>query len=206
MKKFFSTLLVTIILISCTQNQNNIKSEIIDYFEKNAKDPKSYEFVELKIIDTISVEDCIKTSQENNAEFILYCKTYIENYKTKIIKKETDIIEVKNMPYISAKEKRELITDLNKSIESKKKLIDSLNVKVSETESENEKMKKIENKKDIVSFVYWHKYRLKNGFGALDLFESYFLFDKNNKIINYSENILEIYSSANQEFKINYLK
>ena len=206
MKKIISTLLVALFLISCSQSENNIKSEISDYFEKNAKDPKSYEFVELKIADTVTVEDCIKSSQENNAEFILYCNTNIEDYKTKIIKKETDIIEIKNMGYTSASDKEKLIADFNKSIESKKKQIDSLNVKISETESESEKIKKVENKKDVVCFVYKHKYRLKNGFGALDLVESYFLFDKNNKILNKSEEILDIYSSANQEFRKNYLK
>ena len=206
MKKVILTSLMSLFLISCSQNENSIKSEISDYFEKNAKDPKSYEFVELKIVDTITAEDCIKSSQENNAEFILSCKTNIEDYKTKIIKRETDILEVKNMEYTSSSEKGNLIIDINKSIESKKKLIDSLEAKISDIEIENEKIKKVENKKDILCFVYKHKYRLKNGFGALDLVESYFLFDKNNKLLNKSEDILETYSSANQEFKKKYLK
>ncbi len=201
MKKIISTLLVTLLVISCSQNENDIKSEINDYFEKNAKDPKSYEFVELKIADTITVEDCIKSSQENNVEFILTCKTNIEDYKTKIIKKETEIIEIKNMPYTSASDKEKLIIDFNKSIEIKKKRIDSLNIKISETETEINKIKNAKNKKDIVCFLYKHKYRLKNGFGALDLVESYFLFDKNNKLLTKSEDILQVYSTANDEFK-----
>jgi hypothetical protein len=206
MKKIISTLLVSLFLISCSKSQNNIKSEISVFFENNAKDPKSYEFVELKIADTVTVEDCIKSSQENNAEFILYLKTNIEDYKTTIIKKETDINEIKNMEYASASEKEKLIADLNKSIENKKKQIESLNLKITETKNESEKIEKIENKKDVVCFVYKHKYRLKNGFGALDLVESYFLFDKNNKLLNKSEDILEIYSNAKQEFREIFLK
>ena len=69
-------------LVSCG-NQGKMESGIKTFLEKNAKDPVSYQLVELKIIDTITIssiaKNSIKVSQEtiddNNRELLQWQRT-----------------------------------------------------------------------------------------------------------------------------------
>ena len=44
------------------------------------------------------------------------------------------------------------------------------------------KYRKLENSKEVIAYVVSHKYRAKNGFGALDIYTKDFVFDKNFKL------------------------
>jgi hypothetical protein len=48
------------------------------------------------------------------------------------------------------------------------------------------KFKALESSKEVLSYVVSHKYRAKNGLGALDIYEEVFVFDKNLKLFGQS--------------------
>ena len=52
MKKIF-IILTTLFLFSCNNPESKMRTEIKKYLDKNSKDSKTYEFVELIIKDTV---------------------------------------------------------------------------------------------------------------------------------------------------------
>jgi PBP1b-binding outer membrane lipoprotein LpoB len=164
MKKIYLILGLSVLMFSCS-NENKMKSEIKNYLDKNAKDPTSYEFVELKILDTVTVGDINKRIVED------------------------------------------LTIDINRlkeNIESQKKLISDFPTLPSDAEKQNIKVSEVEisiltkkldaNKKDftnkeILGYISTHKFRIKNGFGALDLDEMWVEFDKDFKLLKMGEDL-----------------
>ena len=150
-------------LVSCG-NESKMKSGIKSYLEKNAKDPGSYQLVELKIIDTITVssiaKNSIKVSQEtiddNNKELLQWQKT--KNSALESCKKWGHDFD-------------HFVTEANTEIET----LNGLNKIASDDIS---KYKNKVNDKTILGYRASHKFRLKNGFGALDLDEQYVVYDK----------------------------
>ena len=53
------------------------------------------------------------------------------------------------------------------------------------------KYRKLENSKEVIAYVVSHKYRAKNGFGALNIYTKDFVFDKNFKLFGVSNNSLD---------------
>jgi len=198
MKKIFPILALTFLFASCAKNETSYEKAIVEYFNKNAKDPKSYESVELKVIDTITAEDCSKLVIANNNISIAENEMSITNKENEISKRKLEVNEFKN--------DKSIVADLNKSIDSKQNIVNSLISVNTEYAAENTAMSKFLNNKETVAYLVLHKYRLKNGFGALDLVESYFTFNKSNVIINKSEKSSESFESAVKEFKEIYLK
>jgi len=196
---------LTISSISCSQSEEKINSEIISYFNNNAKDPKSYEFIELKVTDTITVNECANSIYKNNTEFIEYCKNSIVEYEAKITKIKREVQEAKSLEYVDLELLKKVIASSDESTNRKIERINSLKTQITNGEKQNLELSKYSKNTDVISYVYWHKYRLKNSFGALDLFESYFTLDKDYLLINKSEDILEPQTSANKKFKELYL-
>jgi len=170
MKKII-LLLLAIAFVSCQSNEGKMKNEIKAYLDKNAKDPKSYEFVELKILDTVSIADVSKEEIE---------KMEIENleYNNIILENQNKILDYQLSNHVELYKK--LIEKRNKSIKNYKDFI-SLN------NSMIKKAKKNVSNLNTVGYIYSHKYRLKNGFGALDLSQNYLSFDKNDSLLSFSD-------------------
>ncbi|RZL44958.1 MAG: hypothetical protein EOP00_18560 [Pedobacter sp.] len=198
MKNILSILTLVFVFVSCTKNENPFEEAIIKYFNENAKDPKSYESLELKIIDTITAEDCAKLIIADN-------DINIAKNKMSILEKESEI-STRKLQISEFKNDKSIVADLNKSVESKQNLLNSFIKLNSDYAAESKSMSKFLNNKESVAYLVLHKYRLKNGFGALDLFESYFTFDTNNVLINTSEKSSESFDSAIKKFKEIYLK
>ena len=171
MKKVILILSFSMVLISCS-NESKMKSGIKDYFDKNAKDPKSYEFVELKVFDTLTIGKVAKQVIEDIDQNI---KTENDN-----ITFENDLMA--KYPTVTGSEEKE-------KIKSSQDMIKSYN-------TDKEKIKTFLNSKEIVLYNATHKYRLKNGFGALDLSSSDFVFDK-------GFNVVKMASEGDPVFDIN---
>jgi hypothetical protein len=175
MKRTITILGCAILMISCNNNESKMKSGIKEHLNKNANDPKSYEFVELKILDTVTVGEINKRIVDDITYDIERAKediTYdIERAKKDIIF-QTKLINILGHDNLSLRREYELEIEDNKSkIKEYELEIANLTQKLNAT-------KKDFTNKEIVGYVAYHKFRLKNGFGALDLSKMFVEFDK----------------------------
>lgn len=158
MKKIILMLALTMLMFSCS-NESKMKSEIKNYLDKNAKDPTSYEFVELKILDTVTIGDINKRTVED--------LTYdIETNKKDIVFQNKLIKDYPSLPN-----------------DEQKAIIDSVQNVIATLTKEIDANKKDFTNKEILGYVATHKFRIKNGFGALDLDEMWVEFDKDFKLL-----------------------
>ena len=188
MKKIVLGLLIAVSLFSCS-NESKMKNGIIDYLNKNAKDPKSYEFVDLKVIDTITVGECAENLITTNIELIAEKNLEIQKRKDEIKDAQEDL------------DYKEFKIDFDKIINSSKSSISIFELEINDYKSENLKLKKINALKDVVFYNIAHKFRLKNGFGALDLDQKYVLFDKDFNVKNMTNDILDFENTKDKLFK-----
>jgi hypothetical protein len=176
MKKTISIFALAILINSCSSNENKMKTEIKNYLKQTAKDPESYEFVELKVIDTIIVGKYAEINIETNNEGIS------ENEKTMNINTATLKSAEENKAKYKDDSFDEFITDAKTDIEISKNAIE-------EYKKENGTLKKYKNSKEILGYIAIHKCRMKNGYGALDLAEYYIEFDKDFKLLEMDKDL-----------------
>ena len=165
MKKVITILGLGILMVSCNSNESKMKSGIKEYLEKNAKDPKSYEFVELKILDTVTIGELNQRKVEDD-EYDLKSENENIVFQNKLINDYPSLPSAEQKAKIRESEK--IIIEISKQLEQNKKNT---------------------NNKEIVGYVATHKYRLKNGFGALDLSEMFVEFDKDFKFLEMNEKL-----------------
>lgn len=165
MKKTITILGLAILMISCNSNESKMKSGIKEYLDKNAKDPKSYEFVELKILDTVTIGEINKRIVDNLTYDIAGAKEDIV-FQNKLINDYPSLPSDEQKAKI--KESELEIANLTKELNANKK--DFTN-------------------KDVAGYVASHKFRIKNGFGALDLSEMYVEFDKDFNFLEMDKNL-----------------
>jgi len=158
MKKIILGLGIVLSLISCS-NESKMKSGLKDYFDKNANDPKSYEFVELKVFDTITLGEVAERAPRYIAQ---------------------DIAEYTELMYIPPIATESLILYEN---EERKERIKAKQIAFEKFSPDKEKIKPFLNSKEIVLYNVSHTYRLKNALGALGLSSSDFVFDKDFNIV-----------------------
>ena len=179
MKKVILIMSLSIALFSCS-NESKMKSGIKEYFNTNAKDPKSYEFVELKVFDTLTVG--------------AVAKSVIEDIDQNIKRENDNIIFRKklmaNYPTVNGSEEK-------RKIESSEEMIKIYN-------TDKESVKKFLSSKEVVLYNATHRYRLKNGFGALDLLSSDFVFDKDLKVVEMATDKTPFYKINKQYCYKNY--
>ena len=175
-------------LFSCS-NESKMKSGITDYISKTAKDPKSYEFVELKVIDTITVEECATNLITSNNDLIAEKNIEIQKEETKIKDAQQDI------------DYKEYKISFDNIINASNSIIIILKSEINDFEKENIKLKKITTLTDVVFYNANHKFRLKNGFGALDLDQKYVLFDNEFNVKYMTSDILDFENEKDKLFK-----
>jgi Mg2+ and Co2+ transporter CorA len=164
MKKIILVTILSTALFSCS-NESKMKDGIKKYLDKNAKDPRSYELVELKVLDTITAGEVANQLNDLNIDNIKNYSEDIENLKLEI---SNNVL--RNKKY-NTNTFDEFINEANIDIDTDQEII-------KESKEEINKLKKLLNSKDVIGFMVHHKYRLKNGFGALDISENEILFDK----------------------------
>jgi hypothetical protein len=166
-----------------------MKNGITDYLNKNAKDPKSYEFVELKVIDTITAGECAKDLITTNVGLIAEKNIEIQKKENEIKDAQQDI------------DYKEYKISFDKIINLSKSSISIFKLEINDYEKENIKLKKITTLTDVVFYNANHKFRLKNGFGALDLDQKFVLFDKDFIVKNMTSDILDFENTKENLFK-----
>lgn len=158
---------ITFTLTSCSYtNEHKMKSSIEEYLEENAKDPKSYEFISLTMIDTITAVEHYGILIVDCGSKIWNAESWIEYYKSRI---ELDklIFDTDDSLYKNYREEQEnKIKEYESKIKEYKSEIELYESKITQL-----------GHKEVFEYVAIHKYRIKNGFGALDLFESKVVFD-----------------------------
>ncbi|MBC7749555.1 MAG: hypothetical protein H7Z76_13445 [Methylotenera sp.] len=174
MKKIILGLAIAISLMSCSGNESKMKSEIKSYLDKNAKDPKSYEFVDLKIIDTVVNGKLAQERISENDTLISNNLKSIETNKITLRKAESDKVKYNDSSF-------------DEFIDGAKADIETAEAIIKNHKNDNEKYKKLLKSKEVLGYVAIHNYRLKNGFGALDIDKSYVVFDKDFKLLTFGE-------------------
>lgn len=157
---------------SCSKSSDETRKESIKVFlDKNAKDPKSYELVELKIFDTVTPSDVSKFQIEKLETENLRVKNEILNQQNKLLDYQ---LTGHNDSY------KDLIKTRNEAIKTYEEILSMNNKDI-------EKAKK--NSSDItpLGYIYLHKYRLKNGFGALDLSSNFLSFNTKDSLVSFNE-------------------
>lgn len=164
MKKIILVTAFSMAFFSCS-NEGKMKDGIKEYLDKNAKDPKSYELIELNILDTITAGEVANQLNDLNIENI---KNYSEDIEKLKLENSNNVL--RNKKY-NTNTFDEFINEANIDIDTNQEII-------KESKEEINKLKKFLNSKDVIGFMVHHKYRLKNSFGALNISENKILFDK----------------------------
>jgi hypothetical protein len=160
MKKISLSIVLSLTLLSCTSPE---QKSINTYVEENFKDPKSYELISLKCIDTITVTE--------NKIYNLELKT---ERNLKVNRARMDLVEELFLDFDNNKER---FHDLTWENVKAQKEIDKDNKEI-------EKLEKLPKDKNLYGYLFEHKYRAKNGFNALDLQTDLVNMDLNYKVIN----------------------
>jgi hypothetical protein len=169
MKNILLLLCIPFAFISCSTD-SKMKSEIKGFIEKNAKDPKSYEFMELIISDTLTVAEFAKNVIDYNNSNLSFYDSILKNFDIDSSKVVLDFLgDNTNTP----EKHEEARLDAKKSIE--------------EATTDNALISKFLTSKDVLIYSGVHTYRNKNGFGALDISSMYVYFDKEHKLLEMNE-------------------
>jgi hypothetical protein len=165
MKKSIVILGLVILIASCNSNESKIRSGIKKYIEENANDPSSYEFVDLKIIDTVTVGEL----NEREVEEI---KDDLKNGRSDIAIQNNIINMFPSLPNDDSK----LIIKMSED-------------RIVVLEKKLEINKKDFSNKEIVGYVVKHKYRQNNLSGALQLIEGFVEIDSEFKFLEMGEKL-----------------
>ncbi len=197
MKKIILILSISIALISCAKDnkynllslfapstENKMETAIKDYIDKNSDDPKSYESVELKVLDTITIGQVAK-------EIVVDINT-----KNKEVE---DRLRHLNKFHETDNGFNGFFINMNKG------LIKNCKLQIKRLNEQDIKYKTFLNSKEALYSVS-HKYRLKNPFGALYLKNSYFIFDKDFHIIEVLDKDSSPEDFAKEYYYENYFK
>jgi predicted house-cleaning noncanonical NTP pyrophosphatase (MazG superfamily) len=150
MKKIIP-LLALVMLFSCTK-ESLFEKSISEYVKTNFKDPSSYEKIEVKVLDTITVGDQVREEKSNYQEQIKDLR------KTNEMNEKLGRSEVQEM---MAKDNLEEIASIQNVISDRCK----------DTAST-----------EMVYYKISHKYRANNSFGAKELYNDIVSMDKDYKI------------------------
>ena len=132
MKNTIYIILTFLLIVSCKQSSEDIlKEKTENWIEKNANNPKSYEFVEFKILDTLNMNEQNDEVYKNIQKDIKNYERGLEGYKTGLKyldraisegkAEEKDIEEGKKTREIVAKGQTELDSLIKKAEKHKEK-------------------------------------------------------------------------------------
>lgn len=169
MKKIISVFIIAFTIFGCSK-ENKIKNNIETYLNKHASAPKTYEFVELKMLDTITkgeiAERQVKTFETDITEIneeIIRDQVLISKFPT--LDNDAQKIQIKG--------NKEYLVKITPKVKALKKQISN---------------------KEIVGYEALHTFRINNAFGALTLNDQYVSFDKDFNVLSINVDVLESYS------------
>lgn len=176
--------IVIIGLTSCMEKEPTrdeiVKRNVEEYLKPKMNDPESYEFVELRLTDSILYSDNIKFRKESFQQQIKYNSDLleiIENYKTEF-------------PKLWEDEKKEEAVNLIAEINKNKEIIFKIDL------LESELGQKANN---VASYTYFFKFRGKNKMGAKVLNEYILQTDHSPefKVINLADDKGKVFVAPN---------
>jgi hypothetical protein len=168
--KYILILLVAVTVISCG-NKKTPESIVKHYMDSVLHDPKSYELVSLKLIDTLTTSKKYLYLNDNLTELL----------KIDSLALQTQIDRRKNFPTLFS-DKIEGTFDYKMyherllNIANNKKIGDSIIAN---------------NLNKVLGYQYIHNYRAKNKMGALTLSEDYIYFNTDMKIVKEFNDVSE---------------
>jgi len=188
--KYLLPLFTISMCVGCNSPEKKMQIEIRKYVDANFKDPKSYQEVDFRITDTIFIKDILE-NKRNNLE---YLKKQLGDFATD--SKYENSKEYKPNVSINLDSDNE---DINAALDKAQKTLDKarisiynaeldeckLNIKTTE---ENIKRLTSLDANNIYNIIGINKYRAKNGFGALDLFEAELVFNDSLRLISFKAN------------------
>ncbi|MEN0081118.1 hypothetical protein [Flavobacterium lindanitolerans] len=154
MKKSLLLAAMSIVLLSCGNSTSGIEKEIQAYIEKTETDLAGYEPIETTLIDTIYTDDLSKMKIKNYTYAVSDAKNTIAT-REEINRKA---IRPENDQYLQSEKKRLTYEERNLEI-----------------------VKGLKNASEF--YLYQHKCRLKNHFGALEVTDRYAITDMDRKIL-----------------------
>jgi hypothetical protein len=166
-------LIIIFITISCSK-ENKIQTKINEYVEKNFDDPKSYELIELKLIDTLTTKRAAKYVMDNGVSYI--------DAMNKYIKEKNKEISDKALSAFLGGPSFGLSAEVDELTQEKAKLL-KYNDTILMFQKENTRLKKYLNQNGIVYYRYQHNYRTKNNSGVLIKYTDTVRVDTNDNII-----------------------
>ena len=178
MKKLLLYFMVCFTFLCFLQNKVEIKSSmkksILKYNQKHLKDPSSYQLMSLTILSTETLGNTGSYLLERIPISISYIDSEIDKNNSVIISRKQEIKK------------------LNEGVGNEVEIEDALEtIRVYEADNVKQNKEKkewelaiVETKnelqnKHIISYTVEHRYRAKNGYGALDIYTEVIKFDDN---------------------------
>ena len=172
----------SIIILSCSK-ENRLQTKIDEYVKNNFNDPNSYEFIELKFIDTLTTKKAAQYIIDNRNATIDAINKYIKN-KNKEISDRAVSAYLGSSDFALYNE----VEELKQEKEELTKYKDTISM----YQKDNERLKKYLTQTGIVYLRYQHNYRTKNNSGAIMKYTDTLRIDKEDNIIeDYNSYILK---------------
>lgn len=186
--KYLLILFTILVCAACDSSKKKMQIEIRKYVDANFKDPKSYQEVDFKITDTIFIKDILRNEKSNLEYFTSQLKDFTDETKyedsNEIISNISKNIELDNEEDINA-----ALDKAQKQIEKSRKVLYSGELEeykliIKTTEANIKHLSSLDTN-GIYNIICINKYRAKNGFGALDLFQAELIFNDSLRLISF---------------------
>ena len=185
--KHLLILFTTLICIACESSKKKMQIEIRKYVDANFKDPKSYQEVDFRITDTIFIKDILENEKSNLEYFTNQIKeisndTKHEDSRDNNSKLIIDIISDNEDINAALESAQKKIDKARKSFDAEH--LDEYKLSVLTAEANIKHLSSLDSN-GIYNIIGVNKYRAKNGFGALDLFEAEIIFNDSLRLISF---------------------
>ena len=171
MKKIF-IILTTLFLFSCNNPESKMRTEIKKYLDKNSKDSKTYEFVELIIKDTVIEGELAKIMFER----------YQSLFDRNLISLKTENLRIEELKSKKIKYKTKTFDELISEVKQYTNKTENQN---KEYLIEIEKNKKVLGSKKVLGYNVSHKFKMNDEFGTFGLSKVFIQFDKDYNLLTF---------------------
>lgn len=175
------------VIISCSSRPEipppvpTVQDNIALYIKKYANDPASYEPIETKTLDTVYFFELAKKRiDELSAEK----DRFFESIKNE----DKNVATYKKFGIYDA-DSRKRYVDMKRIYNE---AIEKANVKEMTLKQKSDSISTSANPNPVCAIIYAHRCRIKNGFGALNLVDYYFLTNADGRMLFFSPNKAEL--------------
>lgn len=167
-------MLLCSILISCSDTYK-IESTIQKYVTENFNDPKSYEVIDIQLIDTLTIGEASQFLIDSRILSINDINRYINEKETELSDRELSL-------FLRGKSLFSL--DQIDEIDKEKEAVNQYRDTILYLENSIKKLKPLVSSNEVVYYRVKHSYRADNGLGSLMKFSDTLSLDGTLNIIN----------------------